>query len=136
MNVKSQGRNLSRQARDIRRQFDTDRIPQILLASLYLSYNPLDDVWKFLSDARGIFPRLNCGLASVFLQHTLGAGKIVTGTYQGNLHSFVLLDNDLIVDITADQFGGPSVYVGPLQTPWSLEPATDTGFASQSQAVG
>jgi hypothetical protein len=29
---------------------------------------------------------------------------------------------EIVVDITADQFGGPAVYVGPLAEPWSTRP--------------
>ena len=45
---------------------------------------------------------------------------MVTGSYEGQKHTFLMLDN-LVLDITADQFGGPALYVGSLVSPWSLD---------------
>jgi len=48
-------------------------------------------------------------------------GEIVQGKYQNENHTFLMLEDNQIVDITADQYGGPKVYVGDLKLPWSLE---------------
>src|SRR3954469_2029442 len=95
-------------ARRIRRRFESRKIPPLLLACLYESYTHVDDVTKFVTTAADIFPRLNCGIASTYLQSELGVGNIVNGSYKGHGHTFVLIDSaesDLIIDITADQFG-------------------------------
>ncbi len=88
-----------------------------LLARLYLLYNPVPDVERFVARALRTFPKYCCGLASVYLRHALGEGVVTCGLYGGDPHSF-LLRHDGIIDITADQFGGPEVYVGPLRLPW------------------
>jgi hypothetical protein len=107
-------------ARNARGLFESRRVPPELLAALYSSYHPVRDALDFVAAARRLFPRLNCGLASVFLRHLIGGGAVTTGTYAGELHTFLLMDSRLVVDITADQFGGPGVYVGPLVAPWAL----------------
>ena len=68
-----------------------------------------------------MFPNLNCGLATVYLRKLFSDGRIVNGKYKDNNHTFLLLEDSVVVDITSDQYGGPKVYVGPLQSPWSLE---------------
>jgi hypothetical protein len=89
-----------------------------LLVDLYHAYNPaVSDAERYVEVALEMFPLGNCGLATVLLQHYLG-GEIVNGSYDGRAHTFLLLYG-LVVDITADQFGGPEVYVGPLQAPWA-----------------
>ncbi len=77
------------------------------------------------------FPRDNCEHASVYLRHFVGGGDIIDGTYidtdsREMPHSFLYigetaLAEETIADITADQFGGPAVYVGPLVLPWQRE---------------
>ncbi len=109
----------------IRRQFESGKVPQLLLALEYSRYNPISDVTRFISSAGEMFPKLNCGIASTYLRGELGAGQIVTGSYNGEKHTFLLLDGRVVVDITADQFGGPSVYIGALRKPWSLLPPGD-----------
>ena len=109
----------------IRRQFESGKVPQLLLALEYFRYNPISDVTRFIYSAGEMFPKLNCGIASTYLRGELGAGQIVTGSYNGVKHTFLLLDGRVVVDITADQFGGPSVYIGALKKPWSLLPPGD-----------
>ncbi|MHC2275464.1 hypothetical protein ACVME8_002075 [Bradyrhizobium diazoefficiens] len=92
-----------------------------LLALLYSKYNPIEDIDSFVAAGLEIFPNLNCGLASVYLQHLIPEGSIVQGSYQSDPHTFLLLEHGLILDITADQCGGPPVYVGGLQPPWSRQ---------------
>jgi hypothetical protein len=38
----------------------------------------------------------------------------------GRDQATVLAIGSTIIDITADQFGGPAVYVGPPRPPWEL----------------
>lgn len=42
------------------------------------------------------------------------------GGYENKQQVYVLLGELAIADITADQHGGPEVYVGPLAQPWRL----------------
>lgn len=111
--------DLKKKASRVRKQFERGAIPPFVLAGLYDSYNPVTEITRFVSVAQEIFPRLSCGLASTYLRQLLQKGVVVNGTYEGNGHTFLLIDDCLVVDITADQFGGPKVYVGPLQIPWS-----------------
>ena len=104
----------------VREDFERKQIPKGKLAELYAKYNPTVDAPLFVGEAEKIFPRLNCGLASVYLQEVLGCGKIVCGTFQNYNHTFLQLPDGKIVDITAGQYGGPSVYVGSLVPPWPL----------------
>lgn len=103
---------------EIRKQFEERAIDQSLLAQLYQEYADVGDTTRFVTKARDMFPRGNCGLSSLYLKKELG-GRIVQGKYGRHKHTFLLID-DTVVDITTDQFGGPKVYVGPLQPPWSL----------------
>jgi len=99
-------------------------VPRELLAALYTQYDSAVEIDAFLDEAARIFPTGNCGLASVYLQHLYGIGSVRRGYYNGQRHTFLCLypsqANDIIVDITADQFGGPKIYVGPLRAPWTL----------------
>lgn len=103
-----------------RRLFKTGSVYDQKLMDLYCQYSPIQDLCVFFSRAKHLFPRLNCGISSVYLKHRLGIGEIIRGAYQGQGHTFLLLDGKTVVDITADQFGGPPVYVGPLCFPWDL----------------
>jgi hypothetical protein len=104
-----------------RGQFNEHTLQRDLLKKLYKNYNPDVETESFIDKAAQIFPNLNCGIASVYLKHVLKKGKIVQGSYGSQNHTFLLIDKT-IIDITADQYGGPSVYVGPLKYPWSLKP--------------
>jgi hypothetical protein len=104
---------------EARRQFETGSINQGLLVELYRNYTNVGDTARFVSKAKDIFPNGNCGLASLYLRKKLG-GEIIQGKYGEYDHTFLVADKT-VIDITADQFGGPEVYVGPLQPPWSLK---------------
>jgi len=67
-----------------------------------------------------LFPKLNCGIASLYIQYKLKHGTIVQGFYNNIPHTFFLL-GDNIIDITADQFGGPKIYTGKLKEPWRIQ---------------
>lgn len=105
-------------AAEVRREFEQNAVSLELLTLLYQQYHPLEDIAAFLLQAQKMFPALNCGVASVFLKHRLQLGEILQGRYGNEAHTFLLIEDKIIVDVTADQYGGPSVYVGSLQVPW------------------
>ena len=104
----------------VRKDFEQKRVPKSVLIELYSKYTPEVDATRFVEEAEKIFPKLSCGLTSVYLKHILGEGEVVQGTYEKHKHTFLKVSHGLIVDITADQYGGPRVYVGRIQEPWSL----------------
>lgn len=108
-------------ASEARADFENLRINETELKQLYQQYNPLEDIDSFMRTAGEIFPHLNCGLATVYMKRLFPDGKIVNGKYHNNDHTFLLLEESVVVDITSDQYGGPRVYVGPFQSPWSLK---------------
>lgn len=95
-------------------------MPRDLLKNLYKIYNHDVDIEEFIIEAEKIFPKLNCGLASVYLRYILGTGEVVRGKYNGNNHTFVKIGKSKILDITADQYGGPKIYMGNIKSPWSF----------------
>jgi hypothetical protein len=101
-----------------RQKFETGTISRELLIGLYKEYANVGDTLKFVEKTKVIFPNGNCGLASLYLKEKLG-GKVVQGKYGKQNHTFLLVD-ETVIDITADQFGGPKVYMGPLRLPWSF----------------
>ncbi|MBI4152096.1 hypothetical protein HY495_00160 [Candidatus Woesearchaeota archaeon] len=113
--------NVEQIAIEARADFEARRIDEDGLKQLYQQYNPLDDINSFMRSAREMFPILNCGLATVYLRKLFSDGRIVNGKYENNNHTFLLLEDSVVVDITSDQYGGPKVYVGQLQSPWSSE---------------
>lgn len=116
---------LFNKAIEVRSKFESNAIPYDELAEAWLEYKPsTTDIGSFITHAMMIFPRNNCTLASVYLRKCLGIGDIQKGFYNQYRHAVLgvstALDyNSLIIDITADQFEGPRVYVGPLISPWS-----------------
>lgn len=111
---------LEKEALIAREKFENGKINYPLLRNLYQKYNRLDDIDKFIKEAKEIFPRLNCGLATLYLKDVLKEGEIKRGEYRNESHTFLLLKNNIIIDITADQFNGPKVYVGLLKFPWLI----------------
>ena len=105
-------------AEETRRNFLNKKVDKWELEDLYSKYNFVGDTCLFVETAISHFPRLNCGLASVYLKKQIGKGNIINGKFKGNNHIFLLVDNILVVDITSDQYGGPEVYVGPVKYPW------------------
>lgn len=112
--------NIRKVANETRRNLESGEIDSAYLAKLYQQYNPIENVDLFVRRAKELFPNLNCGLASLCLKESLG-GEIVNGKYNRENHTFLLLDKKTIVDITADQYGGPRIYVGRLKRPWSIK---------------
>ena len=109
---------IKKTAYKIREQFETGAINQELLVQLYRDYADVGNTVSFVNKAKDIFPRGNCGLASLYLKRELG-GEVVHGEYGKHKHTFLIIDGT-VVDITADQFGGPKVYVWSIQRPWIL----------------
>ncbi len=107
-------------AEKVREEFEKRRVSDDLIKRLYIEYNPIPNVESFLKQAKNLFPILNCGIASVYLKRRIKDSKIVQGKYKDNNHTFLITEENLIVDITSDQYGGPKVYVGPIKIPWSL----------------
>ena len=103
----------------VRVEFEEKRVPKDLLSCLYTRYNPEIDGNRFVAEAEKLFPKLNCGLTSVYLQDMLG-GNVIQGKYRAHNHTFLLVGN-LVVDITADQYDGSGVYIGELKFPWTLK---------------
>lgn len=101
-----------------REQFEQKSTDTKLLVALYRDYADVGDTAQFVGKARDIFPLGNCDITTLLLKEKLG-GEVVQGKYGEQKHTFLSIDG-VIVDITADQFGGPEVYVGPLRSPWSL----------------
>ncbi len=114
MNVK----DITKKVFEVRRSFEEKSLDEKELAQLYYEYNAIEDVDCFISKARELFPHLNCGIASVYLQKLFPKSEIIIGKYKKNNHTFLLLEDAIVVDITADQYGGPTVYVGRLLKPW------------------
>lgn len=111
---------------EVRMLFENHHIDRQILQSLYQVYNSqMKNLELFVKRAEYLFPYLNCGLTTVYLREILKTGEIIKGKYDSNDHTFLLLENFnnkmLIVDITADQYGGPSIYVGVLQMPWKCQ---------------
>lgn len=103
-----------------RKDFEMQRINEVELNRLYTQYNPLENIDSFLLSTRGLFPRLNCGLASVYLQNLIPESEVIRGRFKNNNHTFLLVKKEIIIDITSDQYGGPKVYVGPIKIPWAI----------------
>ncbi len=111
---------------ETRTLFENRQVNRQLLQALYRDYNQkVKNLNLFVKKAEELFPYLNCGLVTVYLKKLLKSGKIINGKYEDKNHTFLLITNpdnmEFIIDITADQYGGPSMYVGPLQAPWTLD---------------
>jgi len=114
-------------ATQARREFEykPDELDRDLLAGLYRAYNPsVQDTSEFVEEAIKSFPEGACGLASLYIQYLLnGEGEVSHRGYvlnrQRHGHTvLVLAELGLISCITSDQFGGPSIYVGPFCEPY------------------
>jgi hypothetical protein len=108
-------------AKQVRFDFENKQLDLKLLASVYLQHAFVEDINSFVNIAINQFPKHCCGLCSSYLKHKIKEGTLIEGIYDSYCHTFLLLKNNLIVDITADQFGGPKIYVGHMKKPWSFE---------------
>jgi hypothetical protein len=120
---------------DAREQLSRRRVDPELLARLYYAYNRIPDVDAFVESGLRMFPRLCCGLASSYLRGRLGEGVVCRGSYGGQRHSYLLVRGS-VLDITADQFGGPEVYHGPLVSPWGSAWASHDDGGTWAPALG
>jgi len=111
-----------RTALDVRKSFEDGSVyDSLILRTVYMELRPQAHIDETLRYCRGSFPRGNCGLASAYLKHALHRGRVVDGSYEGLEHSVLLFEPEMVIlDITADQFGGPSIYLGPVIPTWSL----------------
>ena len=107
-------------ANKARRDFEQKNIDVELLTTLYSQYNRVPNVESFIQKALDIFPKLSCGVATVYLRYAIGEGEIISGKYKTSGHTFLLI-NDRLLDITADQYDGPKIYVGKPGIPWAIK---------------
>lgn len=116
------GTGLINLANETREQFELHQIPRELLGQLYTEYNPhLLDTREFLEAAEYLFPRLNCGLATVYLAFAYdGPSEFIQGAFEGESHTFLRVGKT-VVDITADQYqGGPRIFAGEPTNSWEI----------------
>ena len=106
-------------AREVRLEFEIGTTDVDILSDLYRGYAVVGDIAAFLRKAMVLFPAGNGSLASLYLQSVLG-GEVRRGWYKSENHTFLVLEEKIVVDITADQHGGPPVYVGPLRYPYTI----------------
>lgn len=104
----------------IRQEFEKGTISQELLKDLYKNYHQMSNIESFIKKAQKLFPKGNCGIASCYLQHKLRRGTIVSAQYKENNHTVLLLGDATIIDITADQYGGPPAYIGKIKEPYKI----------------
>jgi hypothetical protein len=113
--------SINKIANETRREFEAYTYDFKSLKRLYGKYAPeITKIDLFIDRATQLFPTGNCGLASLYLQNKLSSGRIVNGSYKKENHTFLFLEEEILVDITADQFGGPKIYIGKLKYPWKL----------------
>lgn len=103
-----------------RQKFENKTISESLLVNLYTKYTEVEDPILFVRTAKKLFPKGNCGLATLYLKERLGTGELIQGMYGTYPHTYLMVGEE-VVDITADQYGGPKIYVGSLATPWSKQ---------------
>jgi hypothetical protein len=106
-----------------RHELVNDSVDRGLLYDLFETHSPGPGAEVVVDAALHSFPHLSCDVASVYLRHVLQEGSIVNGKYISTQklalpHTFLMTDELVVIDITADQFGGPEIYVGPPQEPW------------------
>lgn len=106
---------------EVRAAFEAGSYDDGVAAAAYQAYTSVPDIELFLRRARALFPALNCGLCSAYLGSVLRCGSMIHMRYNGHPHTVLAIDS-VIVDITADQFGGPPIYVGAVRPPWSTSP--------------
>lgn len=106
-------------AKKMRKAFETQAIPSQELIDAYQAYHPTKNIKQIVQSSQKTFPHGTSKLTAAYLQKEIGTGTIVHGNYKGKQHAFLKVGKT-IIDITADQYGGPAVYVGPLKAPWDL----------------
>lgn len=106
-------------AESVRHDFEQGIIDRELLTRICNGYKATDSIQEFIQEASECFPYGNQIIASLYIREKVG-GTVTEGTFNSEPHAFLMLKDKRIIDITADQYGGPKVYVGPLVHPWSL----------------
>lgn len=129
--------HIIRVAKKARNDFEQGTVSRPMLRAVvrlsFPEYPPYEVIDQYLALLEGIFPDENCDLTTGYLLEQLGEGELIVGTYDGNPHVFLGIFvglEKMIVDITADQFGGPPVYVGPMVEPWTRIPHRDLLLSS------
>ena len=69
-----------------RSKFENRKVDGSLLKELYLQYSIVENIDLFIEKALQMFPKLNCGLASIYLNYLYPQSKIVRGTYKNKPH--------------------------------------------------
>lgn len=100
----------------------------------YIADHYQDELAAWIEAWLADFPYNCCELATAVLLDRIGEGVIVYGRYEHEpinaqnmrkshafwAHSEPVDEQTLIADITADQYGGPAIYVGDLHHPWTV----------------
>ncbi len=121
------------EARAVREMFETGRYDPSEVSELVQTYwtnrgsqRDSEQLRSSIESCMPNFPRGWCDIASVVLMHRLGEGELLTGVYYKSPRVFdshaVLSVGGAICDMTADQFGGPKLYVGEFVLPWTRTP--------------
>ena len=116
--------DLERVVQTARSDFLHDQVPYVELHPLLANRHPGLEVSPYMLLVRDKFPKASCYLAAEYLLYLTGEGEVVYGGYETptkiRAHAYLRI-GETIADITADQFGGPETYVGPLVRPWLPE---------------
>lgn len=106
------------------KSYDKDEIVH-LTQNFYSKSNP-EHIQRSVEACLPNFPRGCCDFASLLLQDRIQDGEVTTGVYYKrprafDAHAFLQLGG-ILCDLTADQFGGPRIYIGEFVLPWALKP--------------
>ncbi|KKP91764.1 MAG: hypothetical protein UR98_C0040G0026 [Parcubacteria group bacterium GW2011_GWA1_36_12] len=115
MNIKE----IKKIALKVRKEFEEKEINIKTLTDLYNNYNKIENINDFIMQAQIMFPKGNCGIASLYLKYVLKEGTIQNLEYKNNKHTVLVIDKN-IIDITSDQYNGPKIYIGPINKPYRL----------------
>ncbi len=85
-------------ATSVRKKFEKGSVDKKELKKFYLDYNFIENIDDFIDTAQEMFPKLNCGLASVYLKGLFNCGDVVNGFYKNQGHTFLLI-NKMVIDI-------------------------------------
>ena len=123
-----------------RRDFDNKSVDVQYLKSLvekhlpYIAENYKDGLTQWIEQSVANFPIDCCEIGAAVLLDRVGEGEIAHGRYEREpigphnirkSHTFWTQAETpgktaLMADITADQYGGPPIFVGSLKRPWTL----------------
>lgn len=123
-----------------RKEFEDKSVKVQYLKSLvethlaYIADNYKDGLTQWIEQSVANFPANCCELGAAVLLDRIGEGIIAHGRYEHEpigphnirkSHTFwVQLESvgeiRLMADTTADQYGGPPIYVGTIKHPWTI----------------